>query len=154
FVKRFNAIGKGRIRANLGQTQVRNLRQQQARVLLALLPKVRIEIAKHVGTVGRPAPPVVPGKNFKWLQGRRQLSGRRAGHEFIVSFWGHSRISVHKSKAAEAPPKRICDFAETAQPRQPAGVSAARPSVRATFQPELPCLTVGLLTLVTELLVL
>src|SRR5438477_12472577 len=45
-VQLLNTIGEGRIRGHLGQSQIRNLGQQQTWILLALLPQVRIEVAE------------------------------------------------------------------------------------------------------------
>ena len=42
--------------------QLGHFREQQARVVLAVLPELRIEIAEDAGAVRRPAPPVVFGE--------------------------------------------------------------------------------------------
>src|ERR1051325_7715684 len=90
-----NAFGKGWIGSHLSQTQIRNLRQKQSRILLALLPEIGIEIAKDFRSVGGPTPPIIPGKFCEWLQRRRQFTGRhRRG--FVFNIWGHLFQSAQK----------------------------------------------------------
>src|SRR5215213_9956866 len=56
-----HAFEINRIGSGFRQPVRRGFGEELARILLALFPDLRIEIAKDAGAVGRPAPPVVPG---------------------------------------------------------------------------------------------
>src|SRR5207302_1164915 len=73
-----HAIAELRIGSNLCQPQIGNLIQQQARVLLTLLPEIWIQIAKDLQAIRRPAPPIIPRELFERLQCCRQFANMQS----------------------------------------------------------------------------
>src|SRR5438128_10262827 len=113
-VQLLNTVRERRICGHLGQSQIRNVAQQQTRILVALLPQVRIEIAENFRAVGRPAPPVIPGQFSQRGERWRQFTARhaRAGSEVGLNFRGHLMMNAmirnrNKSKAAAAAKKNL-----------------------------------------------
>ena len=77
------------------------MRQQRARILLTLLPHAWVQVAKDLGPVGRPTPPIIPGEFFEWLESRGQFARAHDRFGFSFDFRIHIR-SMSKSKAANA----------------------------------------------------
>ena len=113
-VQLLNTVRERRICGHLGQSQIRNVGQQQTRILVPLLPQVRIEIAENFRAVGRPTPPVIPGQfSQRRERGRKFTAGHaRAGLGVAFNVRGHLLIKVmirsrNKSKAALAAKKNL-----------------------------------------------
>src|SRR5437763_16314908 len=113
-VQTLNTIRERGISRHLCEPQIRNLAQQQTRILFTLRPQVWIEIAEDFRAIGRPTPPIAPRQISQRCERGRKFtaSHARAGSGVGFSIRSHLIINEmiwnrNKSKAAAAAKKNL-----------------------------------------------